>query len=896
MLYETGSWQVDSRRRELRLRGAAVPIGIRAFEIIEALAQSAGQIVSKDDLMDRVWPGAVVEENTLQVHISAIRKALGSDRGLLQTKFGRGYRLLGHWTTREQTARANPEDFALPPAPARPVRGNLPIAPSILVGRHAAVRLLLDLISAYRVVTLTGPGGIGKSRLALEVARLLSPAFAHDVWLVELASLSDGALIAATIAGAIRLDRTGSGVSAASLARAIGDRRLLLVIDNCEHLIDASATVAETIIRNCPAVSVLATSREIMRVEGERAYRVPPLDLPVDSAANAAADEILQTSAVQLFIARTAGTLAGEWPQEQLAAIAAICRRLDGIPLAIEFAAARAATLGSQDILSHLDNRFELLTSGRRTALPKHRTLRAVLDWSYDLLPDDERILLQRLSAFTGSFSLQAAIAVAGSNDAPPVAIADGIANLVAKSLLTIDASTDGGGRWRLLETTRSYALEKLAGSGAKPPIARRHAEFYRDLLAPVAVAADSHEAAANKARLAPEIDNVRGALDWAFSAQGDISLGAALTVSTVPVWMHLSMMVECRDRLQRAMTALEQAAGLAVDLQIRLKIALAVSLLYTMGSPDRIRSALAEVTNLASNTNDRDAQLRAAWASWTLHFNTGALGAARQAANRLLQLAAETGNPLDSLIGHRLLGNTLHSLGKQAEARRHLEQAIALAPMPSASRDLLWRHQDQQVLARAMLARVLWVQGSPDQAARHVEASMELAKEMQNRLSLRYALVWAACPVALLGRQLAPAERWMNALRSLSQEPGEIFYARMGNCLDRVLRIRQGKFADGAQALNNGLAWFDATGWTTCRVEFLAALAEGFDGAGQLANALSTIGRAREQCERSGEYRYFPELLRIQGELLLRSGESVAAEALFTELLRWAREQGALA
>jgi non-specific serine/threonine protein kinase len=416
LVYELGEWEVDLARRELRARGVPVPIGGRAFEIMEVLVQSARELVTKNDLSARVWPGVIVEENTLQVHISAIRKALGPDREMLKTASGRGYRLLGAWTSRQEcTSSVDSIDLEPMPSPAESFQTNLPAAASELVGRTNAVQQLHGLLSAYRVVTLTGPGGIGKTRLALEVARGLFPSLQGGVRLVELVSLSDPALVPTAVAGVLGLKLGGSEISAESVARAIGARKLLLVLDNCEHVIDAAARLAETVVRMCPRTTILATSREILNIEGEYVYRVPPLDVPpqYEEPGN-----ILAHSAVQLFIATTRALQSDFSPDEEnLPAIAAICRRLDGIPLAIDLAAARIATLGLQQVAAGLDNRLGMLTGGRRTALPRHQTLRATLDWSYQLLPEPERQVMRRLAVFAGDFTAEAASSVAAGGE-----------------------------------------------------------------------------------------------------------------------------------------------------------------------------------------------------------------------------------------------------------------------------------------------------------------------------------------------------------------------------------------------------------------------------------------------------------------------------------------------
>src|SRR3984893_1935736 len=513
LVYESGEWEVDLARRELRARGVPVPIGGRAFEIIEVLVQSAGQLVTKNDLSARVWAGAIVEDNTLQFHISAIRKALGSDRGMLKTASGRGYRLIGAWTSRQEcTSSGDSIDLEPMRSPAEPFHTNLPAAASELVGRTSAVQQLRGLLSAYRVVTLTGPGGIGKTRLALEVARGLFPTFQGDVRLVEFVSLSDPALVPSAVAGGLSLKLGGDEISAESVARAIGAQRLLLVLDNCEHVIDAAARLAETIVRTCPRTTILATSREILKIEGEYVYRVPPLDVP---SQHEEPDDILGRSAVQLFIATTRALHSDFSPSgDDLPAIAAICRRLDGIPLAIDFAATRVATLGLQQVVASLNDHLGMLTSGRRTALPRHQTLRATLDWSYELLPEPERLVMRRLAVFAGDFTAEAASLVAADDEIAVSDVVCSLASLVTKSLVTLEA---GGAiaHHRLHETTRVYALEKLAESGEFEQVARRHADYYRRLFERSEIELETLPAPAWLARYGRQIGQVRAALNW---------------------------------------------------------------------------------------------------------------------------------------------------------------------------------------------------------------------------------------------------------------------------------------------------------------------------------------------------------------------------------------------
>lgn len=379
---------------------------------------------------------------------------------MLKIALGRGLRLLGNWRRRPGRAAANPDAPGRMHASARRPLSNLPMAASGLIGREVAVQRVLGLLSGSRLVTLTGPGGIGKSALALEVAMRLLPAFHGEVWLVGLASLSDPGSMPSAVAGILGL-RPGDIGSTAAVARAIGDRKVMLVLDDCEHVIYAAADMAETLVRFCPHASVLTTSREVLRAEGELVYHVAPLDVPApdqDAAADAPG-----CSAMQLLIARMRALRPDSAVRgDNIPVLAAICRRLDGIPLALELAAVRAATLGVRDVVAGLDDPFAFLTVGRRTAPPRHHSLRALLDWSYALLPTDEQRLLRRLGSFPAGFTL---IEAATRMDSTLPVVAGAVSNLVLKSLVTLDGSGPDM-RWRLPGTIRAYALGKFAASG----------------------------------------------------------------------------------------------------------------------------------------------------------------------------------------------------------------------------------------------------------------------------------------------------------------------------------------------------------------------------------------------------------------------------------------------
>jgi predicted ATPase/DNA-binding winged helix-turn-helix (wHTH) protein len=893
-VYESGEWELDLHRRELRARGVPVPIGSRAFEMVEVLVQAGGNLVTKDDLMGRVWPGAIVEENTLQVHISGIRKALGPDREMLKTASRRGYRLLGNWTVRPVIAPANSIELAPSPLPSELFLSNLPEAVSDLIGRAASVQNLRALLSAYRMVTLTGSGGIGKTRLALEVARSELPSFQGDAWLVELASLSDPSLVPSAVAGALGLQLGADEITPAAVVRAIGKRKLLLVLDNCEHVIDAAAGLAEAVLRMCPGASIVATSREALRIDGEHAYSVPPLDVPTEYPQRP--ENVLAQSAVQLFIARTKAQNFDFSPHEEdHAAIAAICRCLDGIPLAIELAAAHAATLGLERALSHLDGLFELLTVGRRTVLPRHKTLRATFDWSYDLLPETERRLLRCLAVFVGGFTLEAAAAVAGETHTPTAIVEKGIAGLVAKSLVVLDGSGTAG-RCRLLQATRAYAAEKLTESGEAAQAARHHAEFFRDMFSPPTPGLGIWLSKERLAVYGQEIHNVRTALDWAFSPAGDIAIGGALTAEYVPVWLRLSLVAECRERVQRAWDSLggESAQNSRLMMQLR---AAGIVLVETVELPENAGSSLANVLELAESLDDLDSQLRALWAMWTYRINNGEPWATQPIAERFLQLAGRRSDPADVLVGDRLIGNAMHYAGNQPEARRYLERVLDLYVAPSDQRHATWFFFDQRLLARSVLARVLLLQGFVDQAKHTAQVSLVDAQAKGDKMTLCLTLGEVVCPIALMTGDLDAAERSVAMLVDLAATHSLTLWASFGQCLEGALLIKRGKVTEGSILLRAAVDAFPAAGQTVHLLGFLGDLAEGLAAVGRLTEAHATLDEALARYDRDERLWCVAELLRVKGELLLleTGGQSVsAAESCFFRALDISRRQGA--
>lgn len=890
-----GRFQVLPDRREVLADGRPIKLGGRAFDLLMALIEARGAVVSKDALMARVWPGRIIQENNLAAQISALRAVFGAERELIRTVSGRGYQFTGEIRILSASAeKAGAGVATAQPAAVLP-RTNVPEPVSELIGRQEELSEILNLAATHRLVTLIGAGGIGKTTLALALARELRPHFADGVWLVEFSGLADPGLVPATVAAAVGLE-FGGAASAQRVAQALADRRLLLVLDTCEHVIDAAAGIAEATLEAGSAPHIIATSREPLRAAGEWVYPVQPLAVPAgDVAAN---DDPLRYGAVRLFVERARAAEAHFAPdRRRMAMIAAICRRLDGIPLAIELAATRAAALGVEELATRLDDRLGLLTGGRRTALPRHQTLRATLDWSYELLAEPERVLLRRLSVFAGAFSLRAAGAVAANPEIAPSQVVDGLSSLVAKSLVTADA---GGGvrRYRLLDTTRAYAFEKLTESGERDTLARRHAEYYREVFERAEAEWNTRPAAEWLADYGPRIDNLRAALDWAFSPSGDASIGVALAAAAVPLWMHLSLLDEARGRIEQALAALDTGANRDARSEMKLYAALAASLIYTRGAAGPESSAVwAKALELAERLGDAEYRLRSLWALWVFHTNSGRHRVALELAQRFSALAGERSDPHDRLVGERVIGVSQLYLGELESARHHLERVLAGRIAPSRISHVIRFQSDQRVIARGLLAWALWLQGFPDQAMRTAENSLEEARATNHTNSLCYALALAACPIALVVGDLAAAEYYVETLLDHSTRHALANWRANGRCFQGGLAVKRGDVASGLSLLRAGL---DELGEARSPVLRLIAFqtAEALGHAGQSAEGLAAVEEAIDRTERTEERWIMAELLRIKGELLLLQGIEGAAPAAadqFRQAVDWARRQGAL-
>ena len=883
-----GPFQLVPSRRLLLMEGKPVALGSRALDILIVLVGRAGEVLSNDHVIATVWPDVAIEQANLRVHIAALRKALGdgpSGNRFIVNIPGRGYCFAAP-VEQQAEALGSAELPAAGPAHAR----SLPARLTRIVGRTDMIHGIAAQIVLCRALTITGPGGIGKTTVAVAAAEAVAGSYRDGVAFVDLGLVSTPGLVPSALASALGLAlRTEDPVS--DLAASLHAKQMLIVLDNCEHLVETTAALVEALLKGAPGVSILATSREPLRVEGEWVQRLSPLGLPPVSA-TLTADEALASPAVQLFVERAAASLGGLRLADRDAPIVAeICRRLDGIALAIEFAAGRLDTFTLGELASLLDDRFRVLTRGRRTALPRHQTLRATLDWSYGLLPRPEQATLCRLSVFNGVFTLVAAAAVATGAEMEAGDVEDYVASLVAKSLIATEAG-NGGVHYRLLDTTRAYAREKLEESQESAEFARRHAQYYERLFARAEREWEAQPTAGWLATYARHIDNLRAALGWSFSPGGDAAVGVALAVAAVPLWLQLSLVDECLGWVERARAALDGVRGGDERRRMQLHAAVAWPEMFATAGTEGGASASATALRLAEQLGNTDYQLRALWVLWADRINHGDFRDVLSLAERFRTLTATSGDAADRLVAERMIGASLHFLGDQGAARGRIEDVLEHYPIAVRWSHIVRFQFDQRVTARITLARILWLGGFADQALGHVEGTVRRAISINHMLSLCNALAQAACPVSLLAGDLAAAERYAAMLRAHTTMHALGVWRSYADCFEGEILVRRGDIARGLALLRAGVDELRRDGFGQYQTVFLMAFARGLAAAGETAEAAAVIAEGLLRCERTAERWCLAELQRASGEIALAGGAEAAAEAAFEQALATARAQ----
>jgi len=883
-----GDYDLVPQRRLLLHAGAPVRVGTRALDILCMLVEQQGELVSKEQLMSFAWPDTYVHESNLKVNVAALRRALPSPNPqipYIATVPGRGYRFTAQVRIGTEVSAG-----AAPTLPA-PMDLGLPASPTI-IGRDDDVAALTVSLSLGRFLTIVGPAGVGKTAVALAVARRAAARFEDGVVFVDLSTIGDPRLVCPAIASALGTGGHASDLLA-GIVEALRNQRRLLILDNCEHVVCATSVVAEHLRSLLPDIGILATSREPLRSQHESVHCLAPLACPPEGE-TLDSDAALAFPAVALFVARANEAVGYALHDGDVAAVSAICRRLDGIALAIELAASRLASHDVQTLLERLEQSFEWLNYGPRNAPARQQALLATLDWSYRLLSDREAMVLRLLSVFAGSFSLEEAVGLAGESQLLDADMARCVGNLAAKSLLATSFA-DGQLRYRLLEATRSYAAERLRQAGEEIGALTRHGELVLELF----------ERAEHDLRwrlpsdwsplYAARLNDLRKAIDWALATPATAALGLRLIAAAIPLWEGLSLVGESRLRVGRALACAKGQEDLDPILRVKLNLAYAWSLTFADQLGPEADAAWRDSLALAESAGSVEYRLRALWGWAVLQSFTGRHVEVQARLEAFAAIVRNEDEPDAAPDGERLAAITAFYRGNLDGAYAKLEalacQYRDIGHRPGVARFLL----DRYVAIRASLATVAWVSGRTTRALRAAAAAVVGAVEIGHDVSHANALALAALPVALWSGRLDEAEAHLAALVENHNRRDIGIFGPVIRFFAGALQQRRGDM-DGVEAMRLAVGELTASHFLSRLPYYAVTLAEAalVDGRGDVARA--SLALAKDHAIGQDERWCMPEILRIGGLTHWREGEREQAETMLREAIGRAEAMGAAA
>lgn len=875
-----GPFRLAPAERRLERDGVVVRLGSRALDLLIALAEHPGEVVGKETLLARAWPDLTVDESSLRFHIVGLRKALGLDatgQPFVINVPGRGYCLVA------PVHPGPPSAPASSPAMAAATARGLPQPLDRIVGRESAVEHIHACLARHRFVSIHGAGGVGKTTVAVAVAHRHLEAVVEPVVFVDLATISEPTLVASTIASMLGVVAQSDDATP-QVIDYLRDQRLLLVLDCCEHVIETVAGLLEQIYLEAPRVTLLVTSRERLRVEGEYVVPLAPLDfIPIDTGASAA--QLLAPPAAQLLLQRIAAAGYGRDIREDDAdVVAEICQRLDGNALAIELVASRVASHGLRDTALLLGGRLQLLWPGRRTASPRHQTLQSALDWSHDLLSDLSRRVFRRLSVFGGPFDLDCALDVA-ADIAECDAVVAALDDLVAKSLLSVRQESHGS-RYRLLDLPRSYARHKLDESGEAAATAARHATAMLTALSRRPPATDGDRRRAHARTL---LGDLHRALFWSFGRDGDRAIAVPLAAAACEVFTELSLLNEGVRWSQRALEVLGNGVD-PIGAAVVLHATLGNALMFTEGNDDLARAALERALALAEEMGDRENQFRLLTRLHMCQRRRGEIAELLPTSERLMQLARQIGTPVAIAAAHTQFAVAHHLVGDQPAARGHIEIAQHLDLFRSVAPDHFAFHRNPSLA----LARCLWLQGAPDAALAMARPLIEEAAA-SDAVTQCITLIWAAAVFRWAGDHdtvQRVADRLSAHARSHSLRP----YQAVGQALQGEGLVGAGQTSVGLALLRSAVASLQAARYELYTPGFEATIARALAAQDDIAGAAALLDGTLARVSADGETCELPDLLRLRAALCLRLGRSDETDARLAAAMTVARRQGALA
>lgn len=857
-----GGFELRPKREQLLHRGTPVNLGSRAIAILTLLAEGAGTLMSDEEINDHVWPNLFVQENNLRVHMASIRRALRTDEANeveITNVPGRGYRLNADVTVETLGSPDPTPDILLKPL-------QLPLPVNRLIGRLDCVAQIVESLDRNRLVTVVGPGGIGKTSVAL--AALGQTPESTATCFVDLSNCTSVEHVTTAAAAALQ-SPMGSDAKPAELIERIRDAELILLLDNCEHLVDIIARIAEVVIQSCPRVKLLVTSREPLRIPGEVQCHIRPLAVP---GMGDKAETIAASPAAILFVERAQAS-AGMFAitEDNARQIGNICRSLDGLPLALELAAAAVPLIGIDALSSGLTKRLSLLAFGRRT-LARHASLNAMLDWSYELLSEAERAVLSSLSCFRSSFDLTAAVEVASVDDGGEDESERAVLQLAAKSLLVLEPAPQGMAL-RLLETTKEYARRKLEASGRAAAIARRHAEWVHALLKRAEDDWLQLERGAWWERYGPAIDDVRAALVWSLGEGGDQRLGVSLTLASTPLWIGLSQFAEYNRWLEQALATLESLGEAGGAEEIQLLIGLCVLLFNADRPGEKFVQAATKVLRIGEEIGD---PLARATGLWLLSGQRGIMGdypGSLDLAQHMVDPHATALNADHLYFVRRVNGLMTFRVGRLREAAAIGADLVAdLKDRTTYGAVLRYNHS---TVARGNHALTLAMRGQFGEALALIADAVTDGERLRNPASFCYLLSSAACPTALWLGKDDLARHYADLLARDASENGFTYMGELAAWFSVIGELRAGNLAPSRaiypqhQPLPHDKTMFVTTWAMLCDDE--------------------AVERARAQPPHWAT----AEILRAYGEVCLQRGDERSGRALFEQAMSIAEAQG---
>lgn len=850
-----GEWRLYPTLKLLLHRETAVQMTARAFDVLLELIRAQGQPVSKDTLLARIWGDEIVEENNLQAQVSAIRRALGKDRNLIVTEFGRGYRfagLLHHETSSSYPLATTPDIVSVSLTP--------------LLGRDTALAEVSELLQMHSLVSVLGPAGTGKTRFARELGERLRSHYRDGVRIAELAQIGEPVHLWPELSQALHIPFSPAQDDQIARQR-LAQLQCLLIVDNCEHLVHAVGEVVLQLLVIAPNITLLLTSQAPLQIAGEIRYLLPPLAVP-DSTLPAS-DALRSFPTVRLFVERGQACWRDFHPDDEtLWLIGDLCRHLDGIPLAIELAASRLPVMSVQEIHAGLDDRFPLLSNpSGAAALPRHQTIKTAVDWSYQLLNDREQRLFRSLGIFTDTFTVESVTNIDEVSGYDRWAIVNDLQRLLALSLLQV-VSHIPVTRFRLLETLRMYAIEKLREREEYAGLSRAHNGYCRNIARRAMTDWLMLSTADWREKYGYLLNDLRAALQRTLLHQGDIAVGADILQFMVPFWVEYSLYDECRRYIQPLLQAENDPVALLREQRMTLSAAVGKASTWASGPTPATHVAWSTALTLGEQIADDEVRLQAHYGLWLYHLRTGGLDEALHHAETMCRLSDKLHDDEAFATGLRLRGVALHFLGQHDEGRTELERALRWFEQSRAAHPFRFG-LDQQAAGRAFLSRVLWLKGETGAAREMARQAVRRATGLRHVCSLCCALAEGVCMTAALNRDVRRVVRAASWLVRLASNNGLLFWRTYGELF---------------------LVWANAGSQANDLLASLSATGLDWQYSPLLMEMQTELARQWDHHEGRNSQWVIPELLRLKARIVPQEER----EMLLSQALELARRQNA--